>query len=136
MNPAQGQRRTHTHFGGFLGILHRSKSRSTEHIDAAHFGFNKLSKRASSFRDLSSSAGLESEPLLSETIEEEEPNNKSRKSAHKDTKFPGGKKKQAMSGSTGPASPVSRATSAPGDTDLLDQTLNDVRVKLVSVLLV
>lgn len=135
MNPDQG-RRTHPHFGGFLGILHRYKSKSTEQIDEAHLG-TKLSKQALSFRDLSSNAGLESEPLISRSIDEEEqPNrNKSRKSSCKEntaTKFSVGKKKQAMSASTGPPSPVPRTTSATGVTDLLDQTLNDVRVKLVS----
>lgn len=139
MNPDQA-RRTHSHFGGFLGILHRSKSKSTEQIDAAHLGL-KLSKRATSFRDLSYSAGLESEPLISSSFAEidEQPNkNKSRNNSCKENTVPlsaklsAGKKKQAMSGSTGSPSPVPRTTPATGDTDLLDQTLNDVRVKLVS----
>lgn len=142
----QGRRHPRHHFGGFLSLaLHRTKSKSSEHLDPES---QKLDKRVLSSRDLAAGTGFDN--VLAELNKKTKfkksgsssslEGNKQRKSCTEDTipfsvKYSVSKDNTTtMSTSVAVVSTNSQPQTIPndGDPDMLDQALSNIRTKLVS----
>lgn len=146
----QGRRHPQHHFGGFLGLaLHKAKSKSSEHLDLdSHH--RELDKRVLSSRDLTSGTGfdnvlaeLNQQPKFEETSSlepVEQLQSKKTKYGIADTvpfsvKYSVSKDidtTSTMSVAVASSSMQSQLISTNGDPDMLDQALNNIRMKLVS----
>jgi hypothetical protein len=137
----QGRRPPQHHLRGFLArSLHRTKSRSSEHLESEGLEEPKLNKRVLSFRDLTASTGFDSviaefnkfKKSENSTPVQQSHTSKQRKSCVDDT-GPFSTTKSTMSVAVMSSNTqTSVLPTVDGDPDMLDQALSNIRLKLVN----